>query len=273
MINLEDGVCQSYLAECDTHLAAMEKNLLAIELGGAEVDQELVNCVFRAVHSVKGGAGFFDLAKVRELAHQTENAMALIRSRQMVPTPSRVSVLLRATDTLRALIDNPGASNQVDISAIMTAVEGLSADGNASAGPGRGDGWRLRALLVEDDFTSRLLLQTFLARYGDCHIAVNGREAVEACRLALDRGRGYDLISMDIMMPEMDGREAVRQIRAMEEALEILSTCGAKIIMTTALGDVKEVIRCFRELCDAYLVKPIDLAQLLAHMKSYRLVE
>jgi len=273
MINLEDEVGQSYLAECDTHLAAMEKNLLAIELGGAEVDGELVNCVFRAVHSVKGGAGFFDLAKVRELAQQTEHAMALIRSRQMAPTPNRVSVLLGATDALRALLDNPGASNQADISAVMAALAGLSADGNASASPVRSDDWRLRALLVEDDFTSRLLMQTFLARYGDCHIAVNGCEAVEAYRLALEQRRRYDLICMDIMMPEMDGREAVRQIRAMEEAQGILSTYGAKIIMTTALGQVKEVIRCFRELCDAYLVKPIDLGQLLAHMKSCKLVE
>jgi two-component system chemotaxis response regulator CheY len=229
--------------------------------------------VFRAVHSVKGGAGFFDLAKVRELAHQTEHAMALIRSRQMVPTPDKVNVLLRATDTLRALIDDPGASNQVDVSAIMAALEGLSADGNASASSRRGNEWRMRALLVEDDFTSRLVLQTFLARYGDCHIAVNGREAVEAYRLAMEHARGYDLICMDIMMPEMDGREAVRQIRAIEEAHGILSTYGAKIIMTTALSEIKEVIRCFRELCDAYLVKPIDLGQLLAHMKSCKLVE
>jgi two-component system chemotaxis response regulator CheY len=273
MIDLEDEVGQSYLAECDVHLAAMEKNLLAIELAGAEVDEELVNCVFRAVHSVKGGAGFFDLAKVRDLAHQAEHAMALIRSRQMVPTPKRVSVLLGATDALRALLDNPGASNQADISAIMTALAGLSADGNQSAGPGRGDDWRLRALLVEDDFTSRLVLQTFLARYGDCHIAVNGREAVDAYRLALEQGRRYDLICMDIMMPEMDGREAVRQIRAMEDAQGVLSTYGAKIIMTTAVGEVKEVIRCFRELCDAYLVKPIDLSQLLAHLKSYQLAK
>ena len=71
----------------------------------------------------------------------------------------------------------------------------------------------------------------------------------------------------------MDGREAVRQIRAIEEAHGILSTYGAKIIMTTALSEIKEVIRCFRELCDAYLVKPIDLGQLLAHMKSCKLVE
>ena len=128
-------------------------------------------------------------------------------------------------------------------------------------------------LLVEDDFASRLLLQTFLSRYGECHVAVNGREAVEAVRSVLERGQRYDLICMDIMMPEMDGREAVRRVRALEEEHGILSTSGAKIIMTTAVDDIKEVIRCFQELCDAYLVKPIDFAQLLSHMKSYQLVQ
>src|ERR1700761_8720348 len=82
----------------------------------------------------------------------------------------------------------------------------------------------LRMLLVEDDFTSRLMLQTFLSRYGECHVAVNGREAVEAVRSALERYQRYDLICMDIVMPEMNGREAVRRVRALEEEHGILST-------------------------------------------------
>ncbi len=127
-------------------------------------------------------------------------------------------------------------------------------------------------LLVEDDFACRLLLQKFLSRYGECHIAVNGKEAVDAFRSALDSGQGYDLICMDILMPEMDGREAVRQVRALEEARGTLSTYGARIFMTTTIDEVKEVIVCFKELCDAYLMKPIDLGQLLNHMKSYELV-
>jgi two-component system chemotaxis response regulator CheY len=131
----------------------------------------------------------------------------------------------------------------------------------------------MKTLIVEDDFTSRLLLQTFLSRYGECHIAVNGREAVEAVRSALERGERYDLICMDIMMPEMDGREAVKQVRALEEARGTLSTGGAKIIMTTAVNDVREVARCFEELCDAYLVKPIDLSKLLKQVRSYQLVQ
>ena len=127
----------------------------------------------------------------------------------------------------------------------------------------------MKTLIVEDDFTSRLFLQTFLSRYGECHIAVNGKEAVDAFRAASDRGQRYDLICMDIMMPEMDGREAVRQIRAIEEAKGILSTYGSKIVMTTAVDDVREVIRCFRELCDAYLIKPIDLGKLLSLIQSF----
>jgi two-component system, chemotaxis family, chemotaxis protein CheY len=129
-----------------------------------------------------------------------------------------------------------------------------------------------RVLLVEDDFSSRLLLQTFLSRYGECHIAVNGKEAVEAARSALERGLRYDLICMDIMMPEMDGREAVQRIRALEVEHGILSTYGAKIIMTTAVDDIKEVVRCYQELCDGYLLKPVDLNQLLEQMKACHLI-
>lgn len=132
-------------------------------------------------------------------------------------------------------------------------------------------GRTFRTLLVEDDFASRLLLQTFLSRFGECHIAVNGKEAVDAFRLAAERDERYDLICMDIMMPGMDGIAAVRHVRAIEESCGICSTQGAKIVMTTAVDDIHEVGRCYHELCDAYLVKPIDLAKLLLLMHSWDL--
>jgi two-component system chemotaxis response regulator CheY len=116
------------------------------------------------------------------------------------------------------------------------------------------------------------LLQSLLSPFGDCHIAVNGREAVAAFRAAQEKGQGYDLICMDIMMPEMDGQTAVREIRALEENRGKLSTYGVKIIMTTALDDVKNVVESFRALCDAYLFKPIDSEKLLAHVRGFHLV-
>jgi two-component system chemotaxis response regulator CheY len=130
----------------------------------------------------------------------------------------------------------------------------------------------MRTLIVEDDFTSRLLLQSFLAQYGECHVAVNGLEAIAAFRAAQESGRRYDLICMDIMMPEMDGQTAVREIRAIEEAAGTLSTNGAKIIMTTAVDDVKNVMKSFNSLCDAYLFKPIDTQKLLGQIRELHLV-
>ena len=131
----------------------------------------------------------------------------------------------------------------------------------------------MESLSVEGDFNRRIYLQTCLARYGECHIAVNGKEAVEAFRMATDQELAYDLICMDIMMPEMNGKEAVKQVRALEEAHGIRSTNGAKIIMTTAVTEVKEVMQSFHELCDAYLFKPIDTAKLLSELRTFQLVQ
>lgn len=280
MINLEDELARDYLSESADHLSDIETDLLAIEKAGAAFDEEVVNRVFRSVHSIKGGAGYFDLLKVRGLAHQMEDVLALIRSHKLIPTPERVRVLLHATDRMRDMIRNAETSNQTDTADVLAALGSILGDPSiASAKPApsfdkaRNGARIVRVLLVEDDFVSRLMLQTFLSRYGDCHIAVNGKEAVEAFQIALDQGQKYDMVCMDIMMPEMDGREAVRQIRALEEAHGILSSSGAKIVMTTAVEDIKEVIQCFQQLCDAYLMKPIDLGQLLSLMKCYQLVQ
>jgi two-component system, chemotaxis family, chemotaxis protein CheY len=130
---------------------------------------------------------------------------------------------------------------------------------------------QMRTLIVEDDFTSRLLLQTYFSRFGECHVAINGVEALEAFRLSKKTGNGNDLICMDIMMPEMDGQTALREIRAKEEA-GTFSTSGVKIIMVTALDYVKEVVKSFNSLCDAYVFKPVDAAQLLNHLNTMALV-
>jgi len=124
---LDDELIQDYLAECREHLATIETDLLAIEQGGAEIDEELVNRVFRAAHSIKGGAGFFDLAKIRALAHKIENVLDLIRSRQMVPAPEVVSILLLAFDKLRELVGSHRTSNEADIDEFVATLTTLAA--------------------------------------------------------------------------------------------------------------------------------------------------
>jgi len=130
----------------------------------------------------------------------------------------------------------------------------------------------MRTLIAEDDATSRLLLEGYLSPYGECHGAQNGREAVEAFREARRRGRGYDLICMDIMMPEMDGHAALRQIRALESAAGIAPEAGVKVVMTTALDGVEHVSAAAQGMANGYVLKPVSSPKLLRHLRTLGLI-
>uniref|UniRef100_A0A7C4EJI2 Response regulator n=1 Tax=Fundidesulfovibrio putealis TaxID=270496 RepID=A0A7C4EJI2_9BACT len=131
----------------------------------------------------------------------------------------------------------------------------------------------MKALVVEDDFASRKLLQKILAPYGDADIAVNGLEAIEAFVHALNEGAPYDLICMDIMMPEMDGQTALKRIRAIEREKDIAPQDEAKVIMTTALDDPKNVVEAYyKGGATSYVPKPIDKQMLLHLLKNLGLI-
>ncbi len=131
----------------------------------------------------------------------------------------------------------------------------------------------MKTLIVEDEFTNRIILQQTLEVYGVVHVAVNGVEAVEAVRAALDAHAPYDLICLDIMMPEMDGQEALKQIRALELERKKCGSDGVKIIMTTALTDPVSIMQAFCEQTDAYIVKPVDRGALIKELRRLGLVE
>jgi two-component system, chemotaxis family, chemotaxis protein CheY len=128
----------------------------------------------------------------------------------------------------------------------------------------------MRILIVEDDFASRRILSRILDSYGSCEVAIDGSEAVEAVQLALEAGENYDLICLDIMMPKMNGQEALKQIRALEEQKGIAQDCGAKIIITSALSDSKNVMEAFRSHCDGYITKPYSKATISAALKKHQ---
>jgi two-component system chemotaxis sensor kinase CheA len=91
MIPLDDDLMQDYLAESREQLNTIEADLIAIELGGAGIDANRLDRIGRALQSIKSAAVSFDLVQIRELAHWTQQALALIRSRQMDPTPERAT--------------------------------------------------------------------------------------------------------------------------------------------------------------------------------------
>ena len=130
------------------------------------------------------------------------------------------------------------------------------------------------SLIVEDDFISRNIMQKILSEFGDCDIAVNGQEAVDAFELAWKASEPYDLICMDIMMPVLDGQEALRKIRQVEIRLNLEDYQKVKVIMTTALNDKKEVVDAFYQGgASSYFVKPIEVDDFISELKILGLLE
>ena len=121
----------------------------------------------------------------------------------------------------------------------------------------------MKALVVDDELTTRIVLQEILSAYGEVHCCEDGTDAVAACAGALESGAPYDLVCLDLFMPNMGGLEALKLIRQEEEKHGLRRPHGAKVVITTAAGDRESISTAFRELCDAYLVKPIDATELL----------
>jgi two-component system chemotaxis sensor kinase CheA len=121
-------IISEFVVESREHLADIENQLLSIEAAGADVDAELVNTVFRAVHSIKGAAGFLGFSTVAQLAHDLENVLNHIRNGQLVPSAEVTNVLLRSADRLRALIDDINHSNGFDVTEYLDALQKVVAD-------------------------------------------------------------------------------------------------------------------------------------------------
>jgi len=130
----------------------------------------------------------------------------------------------------------------------------------------------MRALIVEDEFLSRKVLRSFLMTLFEVDIVVNGREAVEAFKLAHEENSPYDLVLMDIMMPEVDGIEALRKIRELEDQLHLRPR--AKVIMTTALDDPQTVLKSFYDgEASGYIVKPVSRDSLYKELEKLGLLQ
>ena len=116
----------------------------------------------------------------------------------------------------------------------------------------------MKILLAEDDYVTRKFMTGFLSKYGECDVTVDGMEAVDAFMMALEDEEPYDLVCLDIMMPVMDGYQALMGIRNLEKERNIPEEIQVKIIMTTALNDEQNVKMAFDLGCTVYSGKPID---------------
>lgn len=131
----------------------------------------------------------------------------------------------------------------------------------------------MRSLVVEDDYITSQVMKEILSAYGHTDIAENGRIAIELFTDAINNEEMYDIIFLDIMMPELDGQETLSIIRQKEVENRIMGLDAVKVIMTTALDDFENIKNAFKSQCEGYLVKPVEKDKIVGILREYNFVD
>ncbi len=127
----------------------------------------------------------------------------------------------------------------------------------------------MNILLVEDMKSVRVIMECFLKKHGNCNAVENGKKAVEAVEKAIEIKEYYDFICLDIMMPVMDGLEALSLIRKLEKNADVTKS---KIIMTTGNYDAQSISEANRNGCDGYFIKPVSPDAIKRKLKEFGLI-
>ncbi len=127
----------------------------------------------------------------------------------------------------------------------------------------------MRILIVDDDYVTRTQAKTLFSQYGDCDTAPDGEIALKLFERAHTEMVAYDLVALDVDMPEMDGKEVLKKIREWEFANNVHeSGREAKVLMVSAMGDGRTIMSSFRQGCEGYLVKPVTPQRLTEALKE-----
>jgi two-component system chemotaxis sensor kinase CheA len=130
----DDNLITEFVTESREHLSTIEPDLLVMEQQGGKTSQEVINRVFRAIHSIKGGAGFFAFESVKSLSHIMESVLMQVRDRSMAVTPDLMDALFASLDRLRAMLEDIQASEGVPIAAEMARLKAILEGGGVTVG-------------------------------------------------------------------------------------------------------------------------------------------
>lgn len=112
----------------------------------------------------------------------------------------------------------------------------------------------MRILIVDDEFVALTKMVKWLSEYGQCDVATNGKQAYDMFLKALGKLEPYDLITIDIVMPGINGFMLLKLICAKEQNTRVTPS---KKIMVSEQGCPSNVIHARIHHCDAFIVKPV----------------
>ncbi len=124
-MDFDKAIVEEFVSEALEHLETVEEDLMSLESASGGVDDELVNKVFRAVHTVKGTSGFLGYTNLAALAHVGETMLSLIRSGEILPESRYIDALLMAVDKIRTMLDDLDNSDKMDVSTNIQILENL----------------------------------------------------------------------------------------------------------------------------------------------------
>jgi two-component system chemotaxis response regulator CheY len=116
----------------------------------------------------------------------------------------------------------------------------------------------MKILVVDDESVCRKVLHKALEAFGPCEEAEDGREATAAFKRAWDESSPFDLLMLDLSMPDMDGKEVILQIRSLEKDMKVPNQGQTKIVMVTSHSEEDTVLACLQAGCNDFIVKPFD---------------
>lgn len=125
----------------------------------------------------------------------------------------------------------------------------------------------MKCLVVDDDGVSLNKMQKILGEFGDCVLAESGKDAIVEFNHAWDLGVPFDLVSLDISMPDITGVDVLIAIRGIEKDKGLPKERQAKVMMVTATADQDVVVGSVKAGCNNYIVKPFDRTRVVEKLK------
>ncbi len=116
----------------------------------------------------------------------------------------------------------------------------------------------MKILIVDDELVSRKKMQKIMESFGECDAVDSGKAAMSAFKKAWESWTPFDLITLDVSMPDMDGTEVLCELKEIEKEKGIPKEKQVKILMVTSSSDKDTIITCIQAECDDYAVKPFD---------------
>lgn len=240
----------TYIDTVESHLSALEAAAMSLEsTNDVEADAAGIR---RILHSIKGDSGMCGVIDAYNLCHEAEYAFE-----ELEDSATKADMLLKVKDWIAGAIEY---------------IENGSQATSEGAAPVSTEEKKLKALIIDDNRVCRERVKMLIGKYCNFLVARDGRQGFELFKEAFEEGNPFDLITLDIEMPEMNGHETLSVIRDFERSRGVHGLDGVKIIMTTSMDEGKHIFSAFRKGCEAYVVKKTMGEKLLEEMSRLGLL-